>query len=454
MVYKRFTIFVIVRLFLILANIIGISLLYHFLDEEQLVFTFFVLFILLVFQVTEMIRYVNTTNRLLSSFMLNIKHRDFNVSFSKEKDRSSFTELYYAFNEILKTFKEIKIDKEIQYRFLNGIVELIKIGIIAINQDNKIVLMNTAAEKLLGVMKPGRWEQLAMKSREFTKAVDSINPNGSVYLESGKTKSSHDLTIQLTSTLLMGNQHKIITFQNIKSEIEQKETEAWIRLIRTLNHEIMNSTTPISSLSETILMILQNEQHETRPIEALSPNNLEDVISSVNTIRNRSNNLYEFVNEYRKLTRIPEPKKENLDIKSYLNDIGLFMKAELDRANVTLNIEDTPSGFSLYADPALLQQLLINLIKNSIEALLDTNDPKITIRAYVADNHQPALQIQDNGKGIDPDVIDDIFIPFFSTKEEGSGIGLSLSRQIMRLHGGTMVVESEKGTGTAFTLRF
>lgn len=453
MVYKRFTIYLLLRLFLILVMMIGLSCLFIFLDRTQLIFTFIILFILLIWQVINLIRYVNTTNRLLAGFLQNIRHNDFSIHYERGKSKSSISELYQSFNQIVKAFKQIELQKEIQYRFLDKIVELISIGIIAINSKGEIVLMNSASEHLLGVKKPGKWEQLKAKCKEFTLAADSIENSGRTFLESSKMKGNYDLAIQVNNTVLLNDKHRIITFQNIKTEIEQKETEAWIKLIRTLNHEIMNSTTPISSLTETILMIFEKDG-KPKDIDELSKVNIEDMIASVKTIQNRSNGLYDFVNEYRKLTKIPQPKKEEIILYPYLEDIGKLMHAEMGKHEIKFKLKLHREDFAIIADPKLLQQVLINLIKNSIEALKNTENARIMIASDLSEESRPTIEICDNGTGIDKDIHDEIFTPFFSTKEEGSGIGLSLSRQIMRLHGGTIVLSDHNEFKTCFRLLF
>nr|NQU93652.1 GHKL domain-containing protein [Bacteroidota bacterium] len=453
MIYKRFTLFAILRLALILINMIGISMIYLSLERDQLVFTFIVLIVLLSVQIYNLIRYVNSTNRMLASFIMAIRHHDFSINFSRGNPKSSLFELFAAFNEIITAFKNVRIEKEVQYQFLHRIVDLISIGIIVVNKNHQVIIMNSEAERLLKVKKPGKWDQLKSKCSGFTNAVDSINESGRTLFEPGNDLS-FNLAIQKAYTILFNDLHVIITFQNIKSEIEKKETEAWIKLIRTLNHEIMNSVTPISSLTETILMILENPDQTPKEMNQLDQHNINDVIGSVKTIQNRSNNLYAFVNEYRKLTKIPAPRKETFLIRPFLEDIEQFMHAEFKKQNITFSLSVKPDNLTLSADPGLIEQVLINLIKNAIEALNQSDSAIIHLIAFVNDDYKLIIEVKDNGTGIEPALMDEIFVPFFSTKAEGSGIGLSLSRQIMRLHGGTIRVSSQPGVVTSFRLQF
>ncbi|MFC2106793.1 PAS domain-containing sensor histidine kinase [Bacteroidota bacterium] len=450
MAYKRFTLFLIVKLCLIFILMVGISLIYIFLEKEQLIFTFIVLGIILAYLIHDLITYINTTNRLLAKFLLSIRHNDFTINFNSQKSSSSISELNKSFQEIIDAFKAIKIEKEVQFNFLQRIIEIIPIGLIAINKSGKMVLMNSAAENLLQIKKPGMWDQLGTKLPEFYKRVNELNGNGRFLIDSENEKAV--LAVQINKTVLLESEHRIISLKNIKTEIDLKETEAWIKLIRTLNHEIMNSVTPISSLTDTILMILQDGGND-KSLEEINHQNIYDVVGSVKTIQQRSNRLIDFISEYRKFTKIPHPKKENLDVLKTLNSVVDLLKAELINKGISYKII-SENNVQINADPILVEQLIINLIKNSIEALDGVNDPEIILKANIRDDGHICIGIIDNGMGVPAEIQDDIFIPFFSTKDGGSGIGLSLSRQIMRLHGGTISVSSSFGEQTEFTLLF
>ena len=250
MAYKSFVINIVVRITLILITSLLIARFYFVMESSQLVFSFLVSFSVLTFQVVELIWFVTRTNRELSKFFLSIKHSDFSVNYSTNNKKSHISELHEAFNLITQSFKEVKIEREKQFEFLQLIVEQISIGLIAINGKNDIILMNSSAEKILGVQKPKTWKQLEIKLNEFTKHIDEIRLGGKKLIDLSRN-TSVQLSVNVGISILLDEPHRIISFQDIKNEIEQKETEAWIRLIRILNHEIMNSVTPISSLTET-----------------------------------------------------------------------------------------------------------------------------------------------------------------------------------------------------------
>ncbi|PKP34710.1 MAG: ATP-binding protein [Bacteroidetes bacterium HGW-Bacteroidetes-17] len=450
MVSKKFIFGVVIRIFGILISIVLLSVCYFILDRNQLIFTFTVGLSVFGFLISNLIIYVTRTNRELAKFLMSIKHSDFSVYYSTEHKKSYVGDLHQAFNEIIVSFKEIKIEKELQLQFLTLIVEQINVGLIALNGNKELILMNSAAENILGVKKTKTWNQLATKIVVFTSEVDKLTTGGKKLIELEESKKQ--LSLNVSSSLLLEENHIIISFQDIKGEIEQKEAEAWIRLIRILNHEIMNSVTPISSLTETILMILGKDENKVN-IEDLSTEQIRDVIRSVKTIQNRSDGLFDFVTEYRKLTKIPQPKIETVAVNDLLQNAEQLWKPELIKNHIAFEFTKAEDSLTINADPNLIEQVLINLIKNSIQALESIENPKLSITAF-NDNGKICIQVKDNGVGIPSNLINDIFVPFFTTKEKGSGIGLSLSRQIMRMHGGNISVQSIPQVETIFTLSF
>ncbi len=421
-----------------------ISISYFILDRSQLIFTFIVLLSFLSIQIVELVNFITKTNREFYKFLWSLKHSDFQLYYPENGKNKNTNDLYAIFNSIIDSFKEVKIDKELQFEFLRLIVEQVKIGIIAINGKHEIILMNSFAEQLLGSHKTKNWVQLSRKQNQFCEEVKNLSGGGSKLIE---LKNGTQLSMQVGHSILQEEPHQIITFQDIKNEIELKETDAWIRLIRILNHEIMNSVTPISSLTETILLILEGND---APATAQQ---IEDVISCVKTIQKRSNDLFDFVTEYRKLTKIPTLKKEVIKIDELFQNLSQLWKTELEKNNIQLKIQDPDNNLTVFADPHLIDQVLINLIKNSIQALENTENPKLILSAKRDDNCI-SISVIDNGTGIPENILSDIFVPFFTTKDKGSGIGLSLSRQIMRMHGGNISVQSIPRIETTFTLSF
>lgn len=453
MVYKQNTLFLVLRLIMILAVMMVIPLLTRFIDRDQLIFTYIVIALVLGILVFELVRFTNRSNRELTEFMQHILNRDFNLRFNEDQTKGARKALYRTFNEVLQTYKEIKIEKEVQFRFLEHIVELIEVGIMVLDQREKIVLINSSAEALSGVSAPGNWDQFRKRNPEFAGSVDRVKGPQRVLGEFKSREGTHRLVIHVNRTSMLDESYTLITFQDIGSVADDMETGAWVRLMRILNHEIRNSITPITSLAETIMMILQNEDGGHKELAQLNQQNLSDIITSLEALHKRSENLHQFIRDYQQLTKIPAPVPRNIDLKPFIEEILSLFRAEFDRWGITYSLEIEPEDQILRADRNLLQQVLINLIRNSLEALQEEDHLQIVIRSKVK-NERLLMVISDNGTGILPGILDEIFVPFYTTKPQGSGIGLSLSRQIMRMHGGNLKVTSEPGAGTNVYLDF
>lgn len=449
----RHTIWLIVRLILILAVMMSIPLASSFVESNQLIFTYLVIALILIFQVIELVFFLNRSNRELTRFLEHIKNRDFNLQFNEKESRGARKKLHKTFNEVLETYKDIRIEKEVHFRFLEHIIELIEIGIMVFDQNGNVVLVNTAAENLIGVPSPQTWEKIKKKNPEFVASVGSIENSGHTLFESKIPGTANRLAIQVSRTRMLEDSYSLMAIQDIKGMVEQKETGAWIRLLRTLNHEIKNSVTPISSLTDTILMILQNEDGQYKSIDEISPQNLSDIITSMETLQLRNKSLHAFIEEYHKLTRIPAPDPEMILCETLYKETAAFFKSELLKRGIMLILDVKEKDQEIKADRQLIEQVLINLVKNSMDALEDRPNPGITL-ASDCSSDKVTLSVSDNGAGIDDEILEDIFVPFYSTKSHGSGIGLSLVRQIMRLHGGNVKVTSIKGEGTVVSLIF
>lgn len=352
---------------------------------------------------------------------------------------------------IIQTIENSKIEKEAQFHYLRLVVSNINIGIISIEDDENIVLMNRPAEKTLGVEGINNWNILKEKSPRFTADIESIGDQGRKLIELQTNDDPFTLSVDVNSMKMLNKSYKLITFQDIRGEIEQKEIEAWHKLIRILTHEIMNSVTPISSLTETMESMLGAEG-KTKKAAELDDETIEDLRFSLKTIHRRSDGMLSFIDDYRKLTKVAKPRLESVAIDHFFDSIQSLLKGEMDKAGILFNV-DIKEVDSILLDAALVEQVLINLIKNSTHAVEGVEQPSIELNAY-NEGKRTIIEVKDNGQGIGEKELREIFVPFFSTKKNGSGIGLSLSKQIMHLHGGQIKVKSEVGKGTSFYLVF
>ena len=446
--FNSFNAKLIVRLVFILLNMIILALIF---GDSRLFFNQVILFVVLIFQVVEMIRYINHTNKELAKFLLAIKHDDFSISFHKSKLGRSFRHLHDSFEEVVHAIQNAKIEKEAQIQYLQMAVNRVNIGIISIENDQDIVLYNSAAKVLLGQNEIKSVELLEEKVPDFIAQLNSIGDEGRKLIELKIAGDTRTLSVDVKSMIMLDKNYKHVTFQDIRGEIEQKEIEAWHKLIRILTHEIMNSITPISSLTETMQSMLEQRENEP-PSEKLDEETIQDLRFSLKTIQKRSDGMLTFVDDYRKLTKVAKPKMALTPVRPLLDEIRLLMEPQLKKNDITLVTTVEPDSLKINLDSHLVEQVIINMITNSRHALQGTPGGWIKLKAFY--NQTYILEISDNGCGINEKEIKEIFVPFFSTKREGSGIGLSLSKQIMHLHGGNINVKSEVGKGTTFRLSF
>lgn len=446
---RRFSVSVLVRVALLLATMVGLAAI---IGRADLFFNQVILGILVILQTVALIRFVRRTNRDLAKFLLAIKHADFSVHFGGEPDRS-FRALHAAFAEILDTYQRVNADREVQYQYLELLVSHIKVGIISLRGDDEITLINQPARDLLQTDTYHYWHNLAKKHPHLVEVVDQLSAGESRLLELRVGEENKRLSVQVSSAVLLRQTYRIITIQDIEQEINQSETAAYHRLIRTLTHEMMNSVTPIASLSETLLMMIRHEDGRVKSPEAIDQNYLQELALALQTIGKRSEGLLHFVEDYRKLTQLPPLRAEAVSVRELLATVGRLLQPELRTQGVRWRVALASDELMLWGDPHLVEQVLINLITNSRQALAATPDPRLTVRSY-RQGEELIIVVTDNGPGIDSDKIDQIFVPFFSTKPQGSGIGLSLSRHIMTLHRGTIRVQSPPGGPTSFLLSF
>jgi len=449
MVSKRFALLVIIRIILLMMTLTAFAFIFA---KTELFFNQIILLSIIVIQVSELIRFVTFTNRELAKLLLAIRYSDFSISFKGKKHGRSFQELQDAFVEIIDAFKKVSVEKEAQLKFLKVIVDNVNAGIIAIKEDYEIELINQSAQDTLKISTPNYWKQFQQGLPHFSAEIENMEDNERRLLELNIKGNRLQVSAHLTKIKILNFRYSIITFQDIKSEIEQKEIEAWHKLIRILTHEIMNSVTPITSLTETMQMLMVNEDKSPKTRAELTDEDIDDVRFSLKTIQKRSAGLLHFVDDYRRLTKIKQLEVEHLKAEELIKDIVQLMRPEFEKDNIKI-VVSIKNPFQISADEKLIAQVLINLLTNARHAVQGNASPSIEVLVYF-DQTKKVIEIKDNGSGISPDKLDQIFIPFFSTKKEGSGIGLSLSKQIMKKHKGELTVQSEESVGTSFFLTF
>jgi len=399
----------------------------------------------LAYSIFALIRYVEKTNHDLARFFNAVKYNDFTLNPLPDSKGGSFAELYESFNGVNQKFLDVRAEKEANHQFLQTLVKHIDIGLLCVNGEGEVILMNQALQKLLHKSYLVKLESLQKVDEKLWELVKDLKSGQKELLKINIQNNLLHLSIQCAEIVLQAEPIKLISFQNIQTELEAQELIAWQKLIRILTHEIMNSVAPISSLSATIQKLLEGK-------DELKSSNLEKLRKSIAVIERRSEGLLSFTETYRTLTRIPPPHFQEVLVDELFDEVVTLMQPSLDKGLIELQKQTRGDKLLFSGDPHLLEQVLINLLKNAIDALEDTTDAKIQLNAFADANNRVCLQVIDNGPGIPVDKMDEIFVPFFTTKENGSGIGLSLSRQIIRMHQGSLDLQSQDGQGTSVSI--
>jgi two-component system, NtrC family, nitrogen regulation sensor histidine kinase NtrY len=451
--FKNFRLNIIFRVLLLAINAF---ILVAVLQSGLYFMTPFLLSILLLLQIISLIHYIEKTNRIVTSFLESVRFSDFSRTFQVEGLGSSFDNLKKAFNKVIEDFQKIRNEKEEHYFYLQNIISHIEIGIIAYQKDGTVEMINNAAKKLFNVQHLKNIQLLESWSPGLEQVLFNIEPGDNELVKLRIGEDMLQLSMHATQFTLNERDIILVSIKNIQSELEEQEMEAWQKLIRVLTHEIMNSIAPIASLTSTvndmIADIAKKLEPELKEIE--SQENINDIVNALNTIHKRSTGLIQFVEKYRNLTRIPKPNFSVYHVKDQFNNIYKLFENEIADNKINFEISVVPEKLEITADEQLIEQVLINLVKNSIHALDNVKKKKIKLKAFINNNGRRIIHVVDNGQGIIKEVGDKIFIPFFTTKTSGSGIGLSLSKQIMRVHNGNIKVNSLPFIETCFSLTF
>jgi len=399
-----------------------------------------------------LINYLNSTNRRLSNFFEAVKNEDSTLSFPVISNSKTIRELDDSMNKINNQIRQLRIESRQQEQYFQELLEHVATGIITFNKAGFILHANTAAKKMFSVDILTHLGQLERVNRKVFRTIQNIKP----YEHQLVTVSSERETVQLSlkaSSFKMGTEElTILSIQDIRNELDEKELDSWMKLIRVMMHEIINSIAPITSLSES-LGRLYTENGVPVKTEKISDMTIQTTLQGLSVIRNQGNGLLSFIESYRRLTRLPKPEKKSIRCEDLLSSLAILYPSFENSLNAELSISCNPSDLEIFADETQITLCIINLLKNALQANANTIDATIHVEACIK-NGRPEIRVVDNGPGIQPEIIEEIFVPFFTTRDEGSGIGLSISRQIMRLHGGSLRVTSVPGKETAFCLNF
>jgi two-component system nitrogen regulation sensor histidine kinase NtrY len=449
MIIRKYYISIIIRVVLISLNCLVFFLA---IQHPKHFFTIGITSALFIIQIILLIRYLNRTNDDLLRFYESIINQDSTISLPVESIKGN-KELNKIFNAINLKLSNLKVEKEIQYQYLTHVVDHLEVGLIAFSREGKVELVNNAALKLFKTSKISDVNELNRYYNEFSDIILNLSFDKQKVIRISINGNVLNLSIRATMFRLNESTIRLVSFHDINDEMNEAELKSWEKLIRVLTHEIMNSISPINSLTTTLSRIYQSD-NKPKSIDQLNENDIKDTISGLGIIDRRSKGLLEFVKKYRQIYSIPQPVKESFRIKEVVEGIKQLFNDDCQKGRINFVSKVFPETLELMADKAMIEQVLINLIKNAIESIDRNTDGLIELIVFRNETNNLTIQVKDNGKGISPEVLDDIFVPFFTTKNNGSGIGLSLSRQIMQMHTGTIKVQSEVGKGSTFRLVF
>ena len=410
--------------------------------------------LIIVFQILNFIQFINKTNTELSQFIEAVQYRDFSLQFTEKNAPVSVRQLRRAFNQINSTFKQLSSEREEQYQYLQKILELVDTGILSYDQNGDVGWINEAFKNMMNVPYLRNISSLEKREESVYQAIMNLK-NG----DSQLVKINHKQVLLAKTTFLNENiETNLIAFQNVNEAIEDTEAQAYQKLLRVMTHEIMNSVAPIASLAETMETTLRGRKEikETggKDLGDKYQINFDDISLGISTIRKRSENLLKFADTYRQLAKVSMTSFSKFYIRDLFEGVEILLENQIEQKNIEFDVIIKDFELMIEGDMVLIEQVLINLIINAIDAVQHQPNPKITLSVFQNNQQHTIIEVRDNGVGMSDELMDKIFVPFFTSKPNGSGIGLSLSKQIMALHKGTITVNSVEKQGTSFRLGF
>jgi two-component system, NtrC family, nitrogen regulation sensor histidine kinase NtrY len=447
MVFNRFAKQLTVRIAALFATLL---LLAYLVAETELVAVAAVVAALMFLQAVLVVHFVHRTNRELTRFLGAIRYDDFQQSFSMGELGQSFADLKVAFEEVMVRFREARLDREAQRRYLEALVEHVPVAILALHDDGAVELLNNAARRLLNASATTAVDKLVVYGAAFQRDIAQSKTGERTVTRIELDGVQRHLILSTTQITVTGAVIRLVTLQDIQSELDWNELSAWQDMARVLSHEIMNSLTPIASLARTADEMVDDLAKRVGVEDEL----VADIHSAIHTLARRSDGLMRFVRSYRQFTQMPPPSLRPLGLREYFQRLEKLLLTEWAGRGVELHVAPPANGLTVLADDSLLDQAVINLLRNAADAAAASQTPRVWLDARLSDRGRPVIEIGDNGPGVDEGLGEKIFLPFFTTKPEGSGIGLALARQVMLVHKGAITASARPGGGALFRLTF
>lgn len=404
---------------------------------------------LLIVLVLDLARYLSRSQRALADFTLALKYRDFSRHYPAQYGPASLRSLHEAFNQVNAAFRELRAEREGQFQYLQTILALLDTGIVSYDASGTVAWVNEAFKQTLHLPYLKNIRALQARQPVLYEAIGRAVPGQPVVVKLMVGAQTVQLLVSATQFKLRGEAFTLLACKNVSQALADTETAAWQQLLRVMTHEIMNSVAPIASLADSLGRHVQRARQQEAATELL-----DDVGTGIRIIQQRSEGLLRFAQVYRDFSTLAAPQRTTLYVQELLQTTRRLLAELLAAQGIEVTLSVRPAHLVLHADGHLLEQVLINLMLNAAQALAHTPSPRLSLQAWSDEQERVIIEVKDNGSGIPADVLDSIFIPFFTTRPHGSGIGLSLAKQIMQLHQGSIQVRSVEGEGSAFQLWF
>ncbi len=450
MISRNLYLNIILRVLLIV--ILSVLLGYLMVKDQSFRYSLICIMAIVVLTVS-LISYLNATNRKVRFFFDSVRNDDSSLSFPTDVKNKTFRDLNKSMNTVNQQIQKLKIENRSQEQYFQILIEHLATGIITYDNKGYILHANSSARKLLTTEVLTHIQQIERIDEKLYQTIKNIKPSERRLISISTDQNETQLSLKATSFRSNNAELVILSIQDIKNELDEKELESWMKLIRVLMHEIMNSITPITSLSESLSHIYGSVGKPVMP-EQVTSRTITTTLQGLNVIKEQGKGLMSFVESFRKLTRVPEPVKKKFKVADLVSRVQILYSSleKSDKVSLSVSLKDQEQ--EIFADQNLVSQVLLNLVKNALEANEENPDGQIRIVTGIDANDRPEICVIDNGPGIPEENIDEIFVPFFTTRQTGSGIGLSISKQIMRVHGGNLKVKSVPGKETLFCLSF
>ena len=447
--YNRYSLTLVWRLFIIFAML---SLLAYLIILPDMHAASILTALLAIFLVFELLKQINKTNQELTRFFDAVKYKDFSQRFNFDKEGQGFTELGDNFTNLLKRLQADRETSEREMRRTRAVIEHVPVPLLSLHNDGKVTLWNNSARRLFASTEITQKEQLADFGGDFSQKFIALRPGERCLTTFLDERMQRKVTLQATEVIFAGQQEKLVSIQDIQNELDAAQLEAWQDLVRVLTHEIMNSITPVNSLAKTAVELIEDVKSQTQ--SAALVDELQDVTEAVETVASRSDGLMKFVASYRRLTRLPAASRRHIKLQTLFDRAILLAKAQWSDSNISVSTRIEPSGLSAELDTDMVEQLLLNLLQNAGHAVMIKQQGQIELSARLNKRGNVEIDIGDNGDGVPAEIGEEVFVPFFTTKREGSGVGLALTRQVMQAHGGTVSLGTSHLGGAQFSLVF